>query len=330
MTMLAWFGPALLLAVADPAPPPPPAPPPSSGTPERLQYGADADARMTVLVNVAGRGPYRFIVDTGAERTVLSEELARQLALPDPGRAILRSTTDTQEVETVRVPSLEVGRRSLRDLRVPLLLRENIGAEGMLGIDSLQSQNVTFDFVARELTLSPSAPLEPRRPDRHAPENEVIVVTARSRLGRLILADAAVGGQRVQVIVDTGASITIGNEALRRRLIRGGRELEDQGRAELLSVTGGRFDVERRLVRRLRIGGITINHLQIGFTDPPIFEQLGLRDRPALLLGMDALRLFDRISIDFPRRRVTFELPTSILYRQDVRMAASAPATRLH
>ena len=42
---------------------------------------------MTVPVEIGGAGPYRFVVDTGAERTVISRELARELELePGPDR----------------------------------------------------------------------------------------------------------------------------------------------------------------------------------------------------------------------------------------------------
>ena len=44
------------------------------------------------------------------------------------------------------------------------------------------------------------------------------------------------------------------------------------------------------------------------FADSPPFERLGLAERPAMLLGMANLRLFDRVLIDFPRRRVFFDL----------------------
>ena len=55
-----------------------------------------------------------------------------------------------------------------------------------------------------------------------------------------------------------------------------------------------------------------------------LFNQLGLSNRPAILLGMDVLRMFDRVSIDFANRRVRLAPPT----RQaapPTRMAGLAP-----
>src|SRR5689334_17091186 len=48
---------------------------------ETLGTGRDLNERMTIGVSIGGRGPFQFIVDTGAERTVISSELARSLDL---------------------------------------------------------------------------------------------------------------------------------------------------------------------------------------------------------------------------------------------------------
>ena len=58
------------------------------------------------------------------------------------------------------------------------------------------------------------------------------------------------------------------------------------------------------MARRIRIGGAALRHLSVAFADAEPFRQLRLDDRPALLLGMDALRLFERVSVDFANRRV--------------------------
>ena len=44
-----------------------------------LRFRKDGYDRMTVPVRVAGRGPYRFLVDTGADRTAISWDVARAL-----------------------------------------------------------------------------------------------------------------------------------------------------------------------------------------------------------------------------------------------------------
>ena len=58
------------------------------------------------------------------------------------------------------------------------------------------------------------------------------------------------------------------------------------------------------LAREVQIGGVRLRELPIAFADVRPFEQLDLNDRPAILLGMDALQLFERVSVDFRNRRV--------------------------
>jgi predicted aspartyl protease len=266
---------------------------------EGVVLGTDEDrwARMTVPVTIGDSGPYDFVVDTGAERTAIAQELARDLRLGLGQRARLHSMTEVSQIQTVLIPALEVGGRSVRGIHAPALQRRYIGAEGILGVDSLQSQRVSFDFVRQQMTVTNSHRREESWPA------DTIVVTARNRFGHLVLVDASVDGQKVWVILDTGAQTTVANNVLRRRLEAKGR-LRTTTPIMLQSVTGGQMLADQTVVKRIRLGGIDINDMPVAFADVHPFSKLGLSDRPALLLGMDALRLFERVSVDFPNRRV--------------------------
>lgn len=295
--------------------PPAPADRAAAAPEERLGYRTDESQRMTLPVTVGGRGPFRFVVDTGAERTVISRELADALALSPAGNVWLASISDVQQVPTVMIPQLGIGRRAVAAIRAPALLEEHLGAQGMLGVDSLQGQRIVFDFARRELRVARSQVQEERWPDG------TIVVRGRTRLGRLVLADAVVEGQRVWAIVDTGSPVTIGNAALRDRLIA--RDRLDPGQAiELTSVTGARVSLHYTRTRRIRLGEALVQDLPIAFADLRLFAELGLSDRPAILLGMDALQLFERVSIDFAHRRVRLMPAPSSARRTPVQVAS--------
>lgn len=284
---------------------------------ETLDLGVDRTQRMTVPVSIAGQGPYSFIVDTGAERTVISRELADRLNL-DPGRtAMVYSMTEASRIETVVIPALEVGQRTISEIHAPALARRDLGAEGMLGVDTLRSQRVELDFVRAEMTVTAS-----RRPPERPWPRDTILITARSRYGHLLITDASFDGQRIVVIIDTGSQTTVANSALRRRLERRGR-LRAMRPIELLSVTGGRLDAEYGFAREVQLGDAMIRNLPVAFADVPPFRQLGLADRPAILLGMDALRLFDRVSLDFANRRVRLVVRGSSTLEQRTRLASS-------
>lgn len=301
--------------LSEQAPPPLPAAEPEES--KVLGTEEDSWARMTVPVTIGKRGPYDFVVDTGAERTSIAQELARDLRLGLGNRATLHSMTEVSQIQTVLIPALEVGGRSVRDIHAPALQRRYIGAEGILGVDSLQSQRVSFDFLRQQMTVTNSHRREESWPA------DTIVVTARNRFGHLVLVDASVDGQKVWVILDTGAQTTIANNVLRRKLERKGR-LRATTPIMLLSVTGGQMMADQTTVKRIRLGGIDINDMPVAFADAHPFAKLGLKDRPALLLGMDALRLFDRVSVDFPNRRVRL-LGGSRSQLQGARFAAKRP-----
>lgn len=257
--------------------------------------------RMTVPIRIDGSGPHPFVVDTGAERTVISNELARKLGL-GPGRPVrMHSMTGVNQVATAIIPHLQMSRKSMSGIHAPLLRETFIGASGILGTDTLASQRVEFDFSRQTMAIAPS------RMTRRREEPGTIVVTARSRFGRLILVDADLEGEKVIVVLDTGSDITIGNEALRRRLADKGK-LKPTRPIPLISVTGGTFSADYTQIDRMRLGNVTISQMPIGFAEVHPFKQLDLSDRPAMLLGMDALELFARVSIDFPGKRVSFLL----------------------
>lgn len=305
---------------ADPAPAAAPsmAEPPAADQGFSLELAEEPHDRMTVPVSIGNSGPYAFIVDTGSERTVIARELAATLQLASAGKARVHSMTEVSDIPTVALPALSVGGQQVRGIRAPALERRNLGAEGMLGVDSLQSRRVSFDFARQQMTVVPS---------RRAPEHwtdDAIVVTARNRFGHLVLVDASVEGQKVWVIVDTGAQATVGNTALLRKLQAKGR-LKPLAPIQMISVTGGRVTADQSLVKHLRLGGVDINDLPVAFSDVHPFRQLGLMDRPALMLGMDALRLFERVSVDFANRRVTLLPPGRSERAPPARMAMAGP-----
>lgn len=290
-----------------------------STSPEIVQGGHDLSQRLTVPVTINDAGPYQFVVDTGAERTVISRELADRLTLAPAEPVTLLSVAGAGQVETAVVPRLQLtsSRHRMESFDAPVLSEFNLGAVGMLGIDSLQTKRVVLDFRAMRLSIT-DAP----RPTRA--DNDEIVVTARRRLGQLILVDAEAEGQKVYVIIDTGAAVSIGNPALRERLARRGR-LGAIIPIDITSVTGEVTPAAYGSAKTIRIGTATLKNMPIAFADVQIFHRLGLDGRPALLLGMDALRLFDRVSIDFANRNVRFLMPGDAWQTPPPRLAAMVP-----
>lgn len=267
------------------------------GKPDILKSGVDAVDRMTTDVFIDGHGPFPFLVDTGADHSVVAQELASTLGLAVRPVALVHGVAGDVTVPSAFVHDFQVGSRGLRDVALPMLLQDNIGALGVLGIDVLQDQRVILDFKGRRILISDS-------PRRRSALDEV-VVRARSRFGQLVLVDSSLGDQPVLVVIDTGAQNSIGNTAFRRR-VAPEQASRDGELTSIFSVTGQTTTGSWAVVPTMQVGGFRLNHVPVVFSDLISFDRWRLQKQPSLLLGMDVLRLFDTVEIDFARREVRF------------------------
>jgi hypothetical protein len=110
----------------------------------------------------------------------------------------------------------------------------------------------------------------------------------------------------LEAVIDTGSQITIGNLALRDKLVRRSRKKLQTVTA--VGVTGKSMDLQLATIAELRLGPVTLRNVPMAFADVPPFKVFGLSDRPALLLGTDLLETFRRVSLDFRARKVRFQL----------------------
>ena len=281
---------------------PPPTPPPVPLADVGDLALGDAGDRMTVPVQIKQRGPWDFIIDTGAERTVVSRELAGVLGLPAGPDMRIAAMTGSSVVGTVIVPGLSVSTISHETIQAPALAAVNLGASGLLGVDTLQGHKVSIDFDKNRMTLQPSR----KRAATRRGSTDDIVITATSLFGQLIVTDARYRNAKISVIVDTGSPLSIGNSAFLR--LTGGRA-KALGPLATVSVTGGILTAAGYALDDISIGGIGFSNVRIAFADAPPFRRFGLGDRPALLLGMDTMRLFRAVQIDFANREIRFTLP---------------------
>jgi predicted aspartyl protease len=274
-----------------------PAPAPAA---ELVELGYDRHKRPTTTVTIGDAGPYDFLIDTGAQTTVLSRELADLLGLVDRQPVTLVGMASRVATHTVAITGLGIGQRRVDVPRAALVDGLHIGgADGVLGLDALQGQRVLFDFPRRTMTVA--APEEAR-----SSRGYEIVVRARAHSGQLIITDGRVEGVRTAVVIDTGAEVSIGNAALARQLRA--RQVE---RMELNDINGAVASGHVHIAERAEIGRLRLAGFPIVFTSSPAFHALDLETRPAMFLGMRELRLLRRIAIDFGTRRILFDVPSS-------------------
>ena len=289
---------------APPTPPQLPPLPPAVFDPTLAVGGKDVKAReietrLSVDVHVNGRGPYRFIVDSGADTSVVGLRIAKDLQLPLGTPVVLDGMTNRNIVDRVKVDQLTVGSSTIGNLELPALRESDLGGDGMIGIDALVQQRLLMDFEKHLIKVEDASIPEPHEPGE-------IVITARRRRGQLILTHVTAAGFELDAIIDTGSEITIGNLALRNQLIRGNRDKFLT--VSVVGVTGATQKLDVARIGELQLGPVTLHDVPMAFADVPPFEMFGLSHTPALLLGTDILETFRRISLDFRSRKVRFQL----------------------
>ncbi|MEO6433210.1 MAG: retroviral-like aspartic protease family protein [Sphingomicrobium sp.] len=280
---------------------------------QSLAFRTDLYDRMTVGVTIAGQGPFQFMVDTGADRSAVSRALADRLGLKARAPLTLHSAAGVTRVSTVRVPDMQFATRDKVNIDAPILEARDMGADGILGVDALRTQRIILDFKAQRVFLTPTSKRERRL------EPGEIVIRGTLRQGHLVVTDATMFGEHVTIVVDTGAQMSIGNPAL-FRLLRRARQVDSPLEYEQIAVTGAPLKGQLYTVSTLEVNDVTLHDLSLMIADAQTFKVLGRTSTPTLLLGMNALRAFERVEIDLSQKRMRLklgELPL-LLRRQEI------------
>ncbi len=256
---------------------------------------SDRIGRVVAPISVNGQGPFRFIVDTGANRSVLSQALAEQLGLVPEGSGEVHSVHGVSTAPLVSVDSLRYGQLSLGGAAMPMLQGAVLAGEhGVLGVDGMRGRRLRMDFERNCIEIVPAR--EARRLRGWA------TIRGELRFGHLVVVRGAINGVRVHLLVDTGSDTSLANNALRDAL--NARVREGQGRVDftVAYTAGDRVILNRAmLVQRLMIGELEVRNVTAYVGDFHIFNLWGLQNEPTLLIGMDVLSQARGLAIDYER-----------------------------
>lgn len=131
------------------------------------------------MVTINGRGPFRFVIDTGTGGDALvTPELARELGLPTVGQATLSdpSGQGAKKVSIVEMESLELAGVQFSHIRAVehSFFSEAGQTQGLLGFTLFRDYLLTLDFPERRVILSSGA---------LAPDGEKMVLPFRLQAG---------------------------------------------------------------------------------------------------------------------------------------------------
>ncbi len=262
--------------------------------------------RIGVEVDLDGHKAL-FVIDTGAERSAVSDRLAQALNLPPGPPVLVHGITTAQMTPTVRLPQLAFSERRFADLVLPVFPHGLLGADGLLGLDVLSRFRLTLDLRRRRVMMAASGADVVRRGlsfGGRASRVGLDITDVRSgRFSQLILTQVAADGVPAVAFIDSGAQYSIGNRALMRALdSRLGRV--ERPLVRVYGVIGQSLLVRSGAVTNLRLARRDLGPSPLLFGDLHAFRILDLIDRPALLLGADVLTRFSQVTLDYGRGRI--------------------------
>lgn len=264
----------------------------------------DQIGQVIVPVLINGKGPFRFLMDTGANGSVVSTALVRMLGLvPAPAlNERVEGTTGTAQLPCVAIASLRIGHIVKRNLQLPVsdspLLH---GLDGILGMAGFGAVRVLIDFQGNRVAIA--------RANSYGPQPQgFLTIPARRTPGGLLMIPGHVGDVSVTAIIDTGSEGTIGNNALRLALLR--ESAEKTLKTRIYGVTQQVSKGGVSVAPPIYLGPVAIQHLAIVYSSIPIFRDWNLDGGPALLVGMNVLGTVNALVLDYSRSRVDI-LPDS-------------------
>lgn len=262
--------------------------------------------RIGVEVDLDGHKAL-FVIDTGAERSAVSDRLAQALDLPSGPPVLVHGITTAQMTPTVRLPHLTFSERRFADLVLPVFPYGLLGADGLLGLDVLSRFRLTLDLRRRRVMMAASGADVVRRGlsfGGRASRVGLDITDVRSgRFSQLILTQVTADDIPAAAFIDSGAQYSIGNRALMRALdSRLGRV--ERPLLRVYGVIGQSLLVRSGAVTNLRLARRDLGATPLLFGDLHAFRILNLIDRPALLLGADVLTRFSQVTLDYGRGRI--------------------------
>lgn len=259
----------------------------------------DHIGRVVVPVMINGQGPFRFIVDTGANRSTISPKLVNALGLKpaDESTIVVNGITGAAKASFVTVDQLQAGALRIDGTAMPVVWAPVMaGADGILGAAGLREKSLLIDFQRNRVEIA--------RHVEYFERSDSLKIHTLPPTHGLVTVDARVGGVRVTAIIDTGSERTLGNLALHAAL----KKPPSLGQlVQLTSVYGATAEVESgeiELAPPIAIESLHISDVAIVYGNFHVFKVWGLTDSPAMIIGMDVLGRVASLSIDFKNQDI--------------------------
>ena len=270
-----------------------------------LPYRVGADARVATDVFINGQGPFRFLLDTAASRSMMFEHLRARLGIGSTGDGplVVYGMQNVGTAMPVKAEELRLSNETIRDLSMGVLPDESDPADGLLGMDALSKYLVVLDRSGMRLKLL--SPGDGEGADfRSWPSVPLTRRQVKDTAASLWLMRASVSGTSVTSLLDMGSGMTILNwnaaEQLglkRTSFPRDGvpQKLRDAlGTVEPVVFVGG---------MTIWLGGRLFADQTVLVANVNVFRYFHLDSGPAAIIGSGLLK-DNSLAIDFQQQRL--------------------------
>jgi predicted aspartyl protease len=267
----------------------------------KFRLAGGEQSLILLPVHVNGRGPFDFILDTGAGTSLLTPELAKQLDVKIVGSKEGQSAGGKVAVSLAKAGSLAVGDARIDDVDLGIVdlahVGKTIGAkiDGDLGYNFLKYFRITINYRDCEIRFD-----DPKRVESFGRSAKAEVpIRLASAAKPLLLIDVHLNGRGpFQFAIDTGTSTTAITPQLANEL---GIVSSPIGPG---TTAGAQVNVRAGNIESFQLGGAKIDNMTVVVAD--FFEMLSAAIGAKLdgIVGYNFLRNY-KVAIDYPGETLT-------------------------
>ncbi len=250
-----------------------------------FELGDQGGVILPVLVN--GRGPFKFLLDTGSTHSAVSNAVAVAIGAPPVARTVIGSAAGSREAVVVRIDRLECGPFVARGLLASVVALDVVSdadpIQGVIGHDVLAADRYTIDFRQRELLWGPE----------DAAVGRGISFDLERSHGRFLISlpqDRAV----LRLVPDSGAATLLLFDPPKHL------PLTRLSQNRTLTTMSAQGTVRMARMRELRVGSARLQNVTAVVVSRNTSE-------PEEADGLLPLHLFDRVTFDGPNRVLILE-----------------------
>jgi len=256
---------------------------------------------LLVPVFVNGKGPYEFMLDTGADTSAVYAWFAAEQHLPSGKTATISGATGDVEETTTRVESLSLDGRAIQHLDVDTIPDRTDGVKiaGIVGADLLMDRLTVMDTGCQTVSLLPRG----KNAARIAGRSATLIEAGSIKNGKQLTLPVTVNGVAGVATLDSGARSSMINTTFANAA------QIDPGSTAFRDGPPARGAVQTPIPSRVGpIGtvsfpGSTQRNVVARVVDLPVFDDAGYSDGHAFNIGVDMLQTM-RITLDYSARRV--------------------------